>query len=101
MGCIYLFVVEIVAYMCLGGNYLNLKLLHTLFCQFLPMVHQWPEVSSKSARDEGCVDGWEERTAPLSLGPFPACKPKLQQAGAYYLVLRCDFKIDITALSSC
>ena len=50
------------------------------------MVHQWPEVSSKSARDEGCVDGWEERTAPLSLGPFPACKPKLQQAGAYYLV---------------
>ena len=22
----------------------------------------------------------------LSLGPSPACKPKLQQAGAYYLV---------------
>ena len=39
-------------------------------------------VTSKSSR----IWRSEKGANCLSLGPSPACKPKLQQAGAYYLV---------------
>ena len=37
----------------------------------------------------------------LSLGPSPACKPKLQQAGAYYLVSFFYFSMVVKVVLLC